>query len=142
MTKYNTSTAYGENPDNKTTLDLEDDAARANMGDGWRIPTQYECQELIDNTTNKWITNYNGTGVNGRKFISKTDESKYIFIPAAGEGYDGLVSGVGEYGTVWISSLNTSYPDNAWCFRTSSSSVDAEDYDGRSYGFSVRSVCM
>ena len=32
-------------------LDLEDDAAHANMGGSWHMPTPEQCQELIDNTT-------------------------------------------------------------------------------------------
>ena len=73
LTKYNTSTDYGENPDKKTTLDPVDDAARAHMGGDWRMPTLTEIQELLDNTDNEWIKDYNGTGVNGRKFTSKTN---------------------------------------------------------------------
>ena len=81
LTKYNTSTDYGKNPDDKTTLDSEDDAARVNMGGDWRMPTEAECEEIINNTDSEWIEDYNGTGVNGMKFTSKTDKSKYIFIP-------------------------------------------------------------
>lgn len=36
----------------KTVLELEDDAARANLGVGYRIPTQEDWQELLDNC--KW----------------------------------------------------------------------------------------
>lgn len=34
--------------DGKTVLDLEDDAARANLGVGYRIPTQEDWKELLD----------------------------------------------------------------------------------------------
>ena len=69
LTKYNQS-------DGKTVLEPEDDAASQIMGSDWRMPTKAEFDELLSGTTNKWITNYNGTGINGRKFISKTDTSK------------------------------------------------------------------
>ena len=115
LTKYNTKTSYGENPDSKTTLDPEDDAATQIMGDGWRMPTKAEFQELLEDTTQEWVDDFNGTGVNGRKFTSMSDTSKYIFIPAAGGCDDGSVSSVGSYGLVWSSSLdiNTS-PDTAF----------------------------
>ena len=95
LTKYNTSSLYGENPDNITTLESVDDAASQIMGGDWRMPTKDECQELYKNTTQSWVTI---NGVNGRKFTSKTDTTKYIFIPAAGYYYNGSVSKVGNNG--------------------------------------------
>ena len=95
-------------------LAKEYDTAAQIMGGKWRMPTEAEIKELFDNTDNEWITNYNGSGVNGRKFISKTDESKYIFIPTAGYCSSGSVTDVGSSGTVWSSSLHTSGPVNAW----------------------------
>ena len=47
FTKYNTSSKYGT-VDNKTRLELEDDAARANWGGAWRMPTEKEWTELHD----------------------------------------------------------------------------------------------
>ncbi|MCQ2319676.1 MAG: hypothetical protein MJZ90_12290 [Bacteroidales bacterium] len=47
LTKYNTKSSYGT-VDNKTTLELSDDAARANWGGSWRMPTEAEFQELIN----------------------------------------------------------------------------------------------
>ena len=65
--------------------------------------TKDQGQELIDNTTSEW-TSING--VNGTKFTSKTDSSKYIFLPAAGEWWYSL-SGesknyyIGIHGSYW-----------------------------------------
>ena len=111
LTKYNTKIKYGKNPDNIITLDSVDDAARANMGGDWRMPTSDELRELLDNTTNEWATI---NGVSGRKFTSKTDTSKYIFFPAAGNCGNGLVYDGGNYGFIRTSSLDTSNPRNAW----------------------------
>ena len=36
--------------DNKTVLDLEDDAVHAMMGGNWRMPTREEFREIINNT--------------------------------------------------------------------------------------------
>ena len=54
QTKYCTNSSYGT-VDNKTTLDLSDDAARANWGGSWRMPTKAEQDELRNNCT--WICN-------------------------------------------------------------------------------------
>ena len=132
LTKYNQS-------DGKTVLESTDDAASQIMGGDWRMPTEADFDELLSGTTNEWVTNHNGTGVNGWKFTHKTDTSKYIFIPAAGNCYDGSVYGVGSYGSVWSSSLYTSdhytalnlYFVSGYCYMGSSR---------RYYGQSVRGV--
>lgn len=74
------------------------DAARANVGSPWMMPTKDQLQELIDNTTSVW-TNIDGR--NGRKFTSKNDSSKYIFLPPAGNWYDTTLDYVGKYGRYW-----------------------------------------
>ena len=123
----------------KGILVKEYDVVSQIMGGDWRMPTQTECQELLDYTNHEWVENFNGSGANGRKFISKTDESKYIFIPAAGcYGY-GSVYSVGRYGCVWSSSLDPFYDDYALELGFNSDSYDIYDYY-RCYGFSVRGV--
>ena len=102
-TKYTTTGA---------TLDLEDDAANANMGGNWHMPTPTQIQELLntDYATNEWTTQ---DGVNGRLFTSRSDPSKSIFIPAAGYAYDGLVRKSTFGGYVWSSMLNTDFAISA-----------------------------
>ena len=95
-------------------LAKEYDAASHIMGGDWRMPTKAEFDELLSGTTNEWVTNYKGTGVNGMKFTSKTDTSKYIFIPAADNYDNGSVDDVGKFGLVWSSSLYTSDSFHAW----------------------------
>ena len=141
FSKYNTgNNGYGGTIDNKTTLDIEDDAAVQIMGSDWRMPTQDELQELADNTDNEWICNYNGTGVNGRKFTSKTDTSKYIFIPASGIRSNSSFLFQGSYGAVWSSSLNVDYSGYAWFLYIGSGNVVARLNISRSRGFMVRGV--
>ena len=106
MTKYCTDSSYGT-VDNKTTLEPKDDAATQIMGGDWRMPTATEFQELYDNTTNEWVTNYKGTGVSGMKFTSKAN-GKSIFFPASGYARDTGVSLRGSGGTYWSSSLRPS----------------------------------
>ena len=92
LTKYNTDPNCGI-VDNKTILDLDDDAAHVNWGGKWRMPTRDEMQELYANTTNS--KEYVG-GNTCWKFMNKTDESKYILIPS-----------YGQYGRIWSSELAT-----------------------------------
>ena len=119
-------------------LAKEYDAAAQIMGGDWRMPTDTEIQELLDNTTNEW-TQVNG--VNGRKFTSIKEgyQNNSIFIPAAGYCDDGSVYRVGGLGNVWSSSLNTSDPYSAWYLYFNSGNCGM-DYDDRYYGHSVRGV--
>ena len=101
-----------------------------------RMPTEAEFQELIDNTDKKW-THVNS--VDGWKFISKTDTSKYIFIPAAGFFDNYNEYDVGTYGYVWSSSLMSANPGDAWCLESDSGSSSMTS-NNRCYGMSVRAV--
>ena len=57
--------------DNRTILDAEDDAASANWGGSWRMPTKKEQDELINNCIWVW-TGQNGKS--GYKIISKINK--------------------------------------------------------------------
>lgn len=63
--------------DNKTTLDLNDDAARKNWGGKWRMPTKEETDELLNYTTRVWTDNYNGTGKIGEVLYKKKTYGSY-----------------------------------------------------------------
>ena len=120
-------------------LAKEYDAAAQIMGGDWRMPTKAEIQELLDNTDYEWVENFNNSNVNGMKFISKTDETKYIFIPAAGYCNYGSVHSVGNISYFWSSSLFTSYADYAWYLGFDSDGYSMY-YDYRYVGQSVRGV--
>ena len=66
LTKYCDNSNFGDNgfADNKTVLASEDDAAAANWGGKWRMPTAAEQDELRNNCTWTWTTQ---NGVNGYK---------------------------------------------------------------------------
>ena len=139
LTKYNTKTENGI-VDNKTTLDLEDDAAHVNWGGSWRMPTQTEVDELIYNCNVVWTTE---NGVNGRRFTSKkegyTDRS--IFIPAAGSRSNGSLLNGGRSGNYWDSSLSTSGSNYACNLSFAYNEVLLNYYGHRCTGFPVRPVC-
>ena len=121
--------------DNKTVLDLEDDAATVNWGGLWRMPTVAEMIELREKCTWNWTTQ---NGVEGYKVVGPNGNS--IFLPAAGYmGYSSL-GDVGSYGSYWSSSLGTSNPYYA-CSVYFNSRYVSRDYDSRYYGHSVRPVC-
>ena len=130
LTKYNSS-------DGKLVLDNDDDPVYVASSGQYKSPTQDQLQELIDNTDHQWVRLANG--VNGMKFINKNDDTKYIFIPAAGYCYDSGYSGVGSWGCVWSSSRDSGYPSYAWGMGFYSGDVNM-GYDNRCYGYSVRGV--
>ena len=134
LTKYNNSSTYGT-VDNKTTLELSDDAARANWGGSWRMPTDAEMTELINNCT--W-TRTSQNGVYGYKATSKSNGNS-IFLPAAGYRYGSSLLNARTYGYYWSSSLRTDYPSYAW-YLSNSYLLDM-DITERYYGYSVRPVC-
>ena len=83
------------------------DVARKDWGDGWRIPTLAEFQELIDNCIWVWT---NQGGINGCKVTSKKN-GKSIFLPAAGICYDS-VRNEDCYGDYWCATpFSVEYAD-------------------------------
>ena len=129
QTKYCTNSSYGT-VDNKTTLELSDDAARANWGGSWRMPTRLEWIELRDNCSWTWADYGNVvTGPNGNS----------IFLPAAGCRNDSSLYDAGSYGYYWSSS---SYGDDEACYIGSSLYGMYGDPVERFYGFGVRPVCQ
>ena len=114
LTKYCNNSDYGYNgfTDNLTTLLPEDDAATAHWGNGWRMPTQEEWQELLDNTTVTWIT-YNNE--KGNLFTARNGNR--LFLPAAGFCDESGLYFSGVRGFYSSSSLDTDYPGGMWIFR-------------------------
>ena len=116
--------------DNKTVLELEDDAAYYYLGDSWRMPTEAECKELLDNCLCVWTTYDGKAGVQLRSKIEGF-ENHWIFLPAMGYR-PGVNSAYADYfigddilGFYWSSSLylNNSKDDSAWCISFDSDGV-------------------
>lgn len=102
------------------------------------MPTPTQIQELINtaNTTSTWTAQ---DGVNGRLFTSTKDNSKSIFIPAAGLALDGSVQDGGYDGNVWSSMLNTGNVNGGQQLTFYPGGVSLY-YGSRHYGWSVRGV--
>lgn len=134
--------------DNKTQLELGDDAARANWGGSWRMPTMDECEELrsSSNCNWEWTDDYNNTGIKGYIVTSKKTgfTGNSIFLPAAGHRNDmeggTLTDTSGTQGNYWTSSLYLGN-NSMWAWRLQIRSSDNyTTYGVRPYGFSVRAV--
>ena len=148
--------------DGKTVLDLEDDAAHANMGGSWRMPTFEEWRELCLNTdiylvptegaeiqgtaqessgggiSINWASQPQGT-LKGVKFYKKGDKQTYLFVPAAGVAGGSSILNVGQYGRLWSSSLTSSDVQYAWDFGFNAGfGYVGNDY--RHVGYPVRGV--
>ena len=135
--KYCPKSNWGYNgfTDDLTILEPGDDAAIANKGINFRMPTQVEFQELYNNTT---MTSTQQNGVNGCLFTAANGSS--LFLPAAGSLYFDSLSDEGSYGYYWSSSLysNINMPYNAWNFVFPMDNYMDGSY--RSRGFTVRPV--
>lgn len=109
------------------------DAATANWGSPWRMPTLDEIKELLDKCTWSWTTQ---NGVNGYKVTGPNGNS--IFLPAAGYRYETSLRGVGSRGTYWSA---TPYSDSNYAYYLNflDDYYDRECYD-RDRGFAVRPV--
>ena len=123
--------------DNKTELDLADDAAAVNWGGGARMPSVDQIRELVESCS--WqMTDRNdvygqlATGPNGNT----------IFFPAAGckaESY-GSPWHAGEYGFYWLHTRSAEFSSGAYYLYFNSDSVYWLDESARYGGFTVRAV--
>lgn len=139
----NGGSSFTKYTDNSATLESTDDAATANWGGSWRMPTYTELVELFatkSNTTDytwEWTT---VDGHNGWRITSnKSDTSgNSIFLPAAAHRNGASLGEQGTYGTYWSSTLTFS-PSGAWQMYFDSDNP----YDyllSRCFGLSVRPV--
>ena len=130
ITKYNET-------DGKTILEAVDDAAAANWGGSWRMPTTGEFQALGAAVSTTWTQVNNVYGI---LCTDKKDRSKTLFFPAASNCSDGSVEDVGDDGSYWSSSLDT-YNRQGACYLYFNSGDAGWDYGNyRYYGCAVRPV--
>ena len=106
------------------------DAATANWGGDWRMPTRAEQQELLNNCTWTWTTQ---NGVNGYNVEGPNGNS--IFLPAAGDRYGSSLYSAGSNGYYW-SSAPYEYHDLFACYLYFCSDghgmYDSSRYNGQS----------
>lgn len=102
---------WGTSTPPMATLDTEHDAATANLGEGYRMPTQADINELNNWTTKTWVESGNTefNGVAGLKLSSIVDPNRYIFIPAAGYYASRIFSDVGRVSYALSCSLSDTH---------------------------------
>ena len=135
MTKYNLT-------DGLVTLEYSDDAASVIWGGSWRMPTTKEFEDLFNAVWINLTDDYNGSGVAGMICTSKTDSSKILFFPAAGNLYRGRLYNEGD-GEYWSSSLFSSPSSNivrGKAMTFTYGDVSWNKYGIRCAGYSVRGI--
>ncbi|MBR5042405.1 MAG: Ig-like domain-containing protein [Bacteroidales bacterium] len=139
LTKYCTDSSCWDSTepmDYKTVIDPEDDAAHTNWGGSWRMPTEAEWTELMNNCTRTWMKQ---NGINGILVTGSNGNS--IFLPAACSPSSWYNDD--SHGYFWSSSLVSRYPRYAYYFDLSSGNggcIVGRSAFGRCCVFSVRPV--
>ena len=112
------------------------DAARANWGGTWRLPTEAEIQELIDKCDWEWTTQ---GGNNGYKVTGPSGQS--IFLPVTGYREKSLFYNAGWSGYYWASTPKEEDDYGSFAFFLFfRDSIHNVNWDERFYGYSVRPV--
>ena len=118
-------------------LPVECDVARTKMGDGWRMPTNAEVQELLDKC--EWrCCYYPKTKVYGYKVNKKGNSRNFIFLPFAGRVGGDNPEEIGESGYYWTTESLGAYP-YALVVRISGTTSCMNAYPVK--GYTVRAVC-
>ena len=120
--------------DNKTVLDAADDAATANLGSPWRMPTIVEIAELVTKCTWTWTTQ---DGVEGCQVDGPNGNA--IFLPATGHYEESGLIYAGTRGNYWSSSLDSADCTTARGYDFFSGGGASGKYY-RYYGLAVRPV--
>ena len=137
------SVTYGVEISFDISGNAEYDAATANWGGSWRMPTFDEIVELRRNCT------YEYTSLNGiTGFVVTGSNGNSIFLPAAGIYVRGILQKEGERACYWSSTPYESGDDFTYetsaCFFGSSpndySTLTSGWTTGRYHGFSIRPV--
>jgi len=137
MTKYSVDQSFGSK-DSLLVLLPADDAATANWGSGWRMPTTEEQMELKEGCDWTWVDNFNDSGISGRIGVSKVNGNA-IFFPAGGyRDYLGPEY-VFSRGYYWSSSLLENVSYYAYEFLFYKTFIDWFS-DNRFFGMNVRAV--
>lgn len=143
---------YGNTPGNTLTGNIpvgdNYDAARANLGSLWRMPTNANYGELFSNIiyinadgtevdTTKTDKRVTVNGIVGLYIQSKINGAR-LFFAASGDGTGTSRNNRGARGRYWSSSWNSGR--NARYLYFGSDGVNPQSIDYRYYGFPVRAV--
>ena len=136
-------TEYIEGNSKSAGISLEDisgnsdyDAATHLWGKGWRMPTKAEFEELVENTTPRWITL---EGIQGYLVTSKKNGNS-IFLPAAGYRFETSLYMVGQIGNYWGATTDVDKTDGAYNLDFGENEFDIDWSSRRNIGLGVRPV--
>lgn len=133
---YNWNTySIGTELDSLPVLDDAHDAAAANWGYGWRMPSREDFDEIVTYCTKAWTTRNNVYG-----YLITGPNGNSMFLPASGGRGDGNIYESGSCGFYWLNSVYTSDTQFAWGFLLDSDSFSETSYY-RMYGQTIRPVC-
>ncbi|MEE0950675.1 MAG: PL29 family lyase N-terminal domain-containing protein [Paludibacteraceae bacterium] len=135
LTKYCYHSQWGR-VDNIRILESIDDVAIVEWGNDWRMPTDAEMQELINNCNWTWTAI---GGINGYEVTSKSNGNS-IFLPAAGYYNQSSNTKSGSAGNYWSVNIGGYNPHGANSMSFTPSSMSLSEYS-RHLGCSVRPVC-
>lgn len=119
--------------DSHGNLTEKNDAATANCGKPWRMPTKEEMEELVNNCTWTWdiLDGHNGYKVTG-------PSGKSIFIPACGQRYERELMGADE-AFYWSATAYSNYYSYSYYLHFKNDSYSCGSI-ARKTGMSVRPV--
>lgn len=136
-----TKAEYTESNCSSYQLNMEDisgnpeyDAASAEWGSSWRMPTKEEFEELMNNCTWEWEVR---DGVGGKKVTGPN--GNHIFMPISGYQY-GTSFYMQDFGYYWTSTPISSYENYSYDFFFDMELNLSMGYDDRCYGQPVRPV--
>lgn len=124
-----------ENEGMNNAYGRECDAAFCALGEGWRVPTKAEVEELFAKCDHQFVCI---NGINGILFTSKINEGK-LFLPACGSYYERGLSSVNYQGNYWTSSQCFEEDMYATAFSVTQKSFNIWDAS-RAYGYAIRPV--
>lgn len=110
------------------------DVAHVKWGGKWRMPSQADFNELVNNCTHIWTTYNNVRGV-----MFTGPNGKSVFFPAASYIYDTSIPQLGKYCSYWSGTQSTSYYNHAIELYINSYETVVRYYS-RDYGRTVRPV--
>ena len=115
--------------------DPQYDAARANWGSTWKMPSKKDFEELMNECTWEWVVDVNGVGC--KKVTGPNGNS--ILLPISGYVYESSLY-MQDFGYYWTSTPISTYEQFSYDFFFDQEYNLSMGYDDRCYGQAIRPV--
>lgn len=115
--------------------DPQYDAARANWGSTWKMPSKKDFEELMNECTWEWVVDVNGVGC--KKVTGPNGNS--ILLPISGYVYESSFY-MQDFGYYWTSTPISTYEQFSYDFFFDQEYNLSMGYDDRCYGQAIRPV--